>query len=711
MHVALIGAEFEENLAVRYLWGALRRAGHQVSQIVFNEADDIEQVAAELAGCGAELAGLSMVFTVRARQFAALATRARELGYGGHIVAGGHFAAFHAEELLADVPAIDSVALGEGEEIIVALADRLDTLGMVEGLVWRDGEQITRNTPARNVPNLDSLAWPQRKEPFDSFLGLAITNMLSSRGCSHRCAFCSIAAWHRMCGGPRLRQRSEVAVAEEMASLFEQGVRVFNFHDDNFLPKSKPETLARLSRLELELRRRKVGRIAFAIKARPDAVDEEVFVALKRMGLFRVFLGIEAGTAESLRQLGRRQTLDDNIAALEIVNRLDVHACFNLLLLNPSSTLEDMAANVAFLRSRPHNPMNFCRTEVYAGTPLERRLGREGRLRGDYWGLGYTIADERAQRAFQVMYPSFESRNYGQDGLHHLTMQLDFQHQLLAHFFGGDERLRADVKRLVRQVNLNTCTHLEALVEAIAARPASGDGQLTTWLKARIEADNDRLAVEVIALLDRIAEQRDVRLGDSPGWMRAATAAGLAATLAMSPAACNKKDTHATETVAYPTERAPSPDAAAPSATASASGSVASPGGSAAAAKGSAGGPDASAAEGSEELLQPQFKRVVLPALARMVRPPQRLKIDLRVGAKGEVERVELRPETLREASKRLIVKMLKGLRITNEKAYGKRFLLEVTVAQLKAAAPKPQRKPKPRHYSEMLAPRLNKDF
>src|SRR5512144_1778228 len=110
MKIVLVGAEFEENLAVRYLRGALERAGHDVTQVVFNEASDTEKAARCIVDSGAPLTGMSMVFTHRARQFARLAERARELGYRGHIVAGGHFAAFHPLELLGDVAAIDSVA-------------------------------------------------------------------------------------------------------------------------------------------------------------------------------------------------------------------------------------------------------------------------------------------------------------------------------------------------------------------------------------------------------------------------------------------------------------------------------------------------------------------------------------------------------------------------------------------------------------------------
>lgn len=233
MKVALVGAEFEENLAVRYLRGALEDAGHDVAQIVFNEAGDIEWAAQALVRAAAPLAGLSMVFTWRAREFAAVASRARQLGYSGHIVAGGHFAAFHARELLRDVPAIDSVAVGEGEWIMRNLARAAADPAHVDGLVYRTSSGILSNPAAPKPPDLDALPWPPRKRPLDSYLGIPITNLLASRGCSHSCAFCSIAAWHRLCGGARLRPRNVASVADEMASLYQAGARIFNFHDDN----------------------------------------------------------------------------------------------------------------------------------------------------------------------------------------------------------------------------------------------------------------------------------------------------------------------------------------------------------------------------------------------------------------------------------------------------------------------------------------------
>ncbi|HOX08583.1 MAG TPA: radical SAM protein [Planctomycetota bacterium] len=523
MRIALIGAEVEENLAVAYIRGALESAGHLVRQVPFNAPEDAEGVARELAASGAELAGMSMVFTRRARQFADLAARARELGFSGHIIAGGHFAAFNAEQILRDIPAIDSVGVGEGEGLMCRLAADLPRLETVPGLVWRGPEgRIVRNPPAPKPADLDSLPEPVRRVPFDTYLGLSLANIVGSRGCTHACAFCSIAAWHKLCGGARFRLRSVPNLAAEMANLYRRGVRIFNFHDDNFILGSMAATLERARELAAALAAQGVGRIAIAIKARPDTVDEELFRELKALGLFRVFLGIEAGAPDSLRELGRRQSVDDNERSLTIVNRLDVHTCFNLLMLNPDSTLEDFAANVEFLRRHPDNAMNFCRTEIYAGTPLEARLRASGRLLDDYWGYDYRISEPGAQGIFEAVYPAFRERCFGTCGVHCLAMTVDYQHQLLAHFFGTDPALRARVKGYIREVNLNTVRHLETGVAAVrsgwaspAARTEFGQdlARRVSSDDARLYSSGQKIAGEILAA----AEAAQARV-----WERAA---------------------------------------------------------------------------------------------------------------------------------------------------------------------------------------------
>jgi anaerobic magnesium-protoporphyrin IX monomethyl ester cyclase len=726
MHVALVGAEFEENLAVRYLQGALEHAGHRVSSIVFNEAAHTERAARDILRSGAQLVGFSMVFTYRAREFAALAARARELGFRGHIVAGGHFAAFHAAELLRDVPAFDSIALGEGELLLVALAQRLhrtsaksgaqagrpadgarDEFGGVAGLVWRSEGCITKNPAASNPQDLDVLPVPPRKSPFDNYLGIPITNILSSRGCRHSCAFCSIAAWHKQCGGERLRLRSPEAVADEMAALYRRGVRIFNFHDDNFVLDDRDAMRGRLSALGRALVARGAARgIAFAIKCRPGAVDESLFAVLKTMGLFRVFLGIEAGTEDSLRKLGRGQTVGENERALRILNGLDLHVCFNLLMLHPDSTLEDFRANVAFLRAHPNNAINFCRTEIYAGTPLERRMRRQNRLLGDYWGYDYRILDPHAQAAFEVFFPAFESRNYGESALHHLAMQIDYEQQILRHFFGPHDALRRQVKRLIVTVNHNTCDHLEAVARTVPhlSTPAA----LTAYaaeLRRSVAADDERLGGQVRDLLDRIRRAASdpphapvrVRL------RKAAATASVAATVGLVAAGCHKPETHAYETVALPPMSA---SGAPPDPNAIDGSTYALPGIDSSHA-------DASKAEsvltseppfGPEGLVRAIVKQAVLTTLIENLPKGQDVELEIWVADDGNVSRAILTRPTVEAAAETQILDKVRRLQLAAENAKGQRYRVVFGASELQGGAVTRPTKPRDSHSHEYVA-------
>ena len=127
MKVALVGPELEENLSLRYLSAAVESAGHQARLFDFHRPDQIGAIARDIAAWRPDAVGLSMVFTARAREFLALAAELRREGFEGHLVAGGHFASFHAADLLRDFTALDTIIHGDGEEALVDLLAHLSS--------------------------------------------------------------------------------------------------------------------------------------------------------------------------------------------------------------------------------------------------------------------------------------------------------------------------------------------------------------------------------------------------------------------------------------------------------------------------------------------------------------------------------------------------------------------------------------------------------
>ncbi|MGA8572350.1 MAG: B12-binding domain-containing radical SAM protein [Desulfobaccales bacterium] len=474
MKVALIGAELEENLGLRYMASALERSGHQAELVPFNTERDIPSAANQILALDPHIAGLSMVFTGRAEEFCHLAQALRDKGYKGHIIAGGHFACLNCERLLGDFFAFDSVALGEGEEIICALADHLDDPSQVNGLCWRkpDGS-IGLNPSAGNPGNLDALAFPKRTT-FQNYFGKPIANILSSRGCYRDCAFCSINAWYKHGGGKKFRLRSiENLIAEMKELYFLHGIRIFNFHDDNFFHPQHEMAVQRFDQLRSGLRREGIEGIAFAVKARPDSITPETISILDDLGLFRVFLGVENASVRGLRHLNRKCSLDHILNALKILNDFDVHIAYNLLMFEPDTQLEDIMTNLRFMERHIENPFNFCRAEVYSGTGLEAKLRAENRLLGDYFGFDYRIKDPRSEAFHQIANYAFFDRNFDDMGLHYLNMQVDFLFQVLRRFSPQllTMTLRGAVRNFVKETNIDTYQYLCRIYDFVANGP------------------------------------------------------------------------------------------------------------------------------------------------------------------------------------------------------------------------------------------------
>jgi radical SAM superfamily enzyme YgiQ (UPF0313 family) len=527
MNVALVGPEIEENLALRYLAASLQRAGHRATIIPFDRAADADRVARDVLRAGPALVGFSLVAQRRYPDFAHLARLLRARGYRGHITAGGHFAGLRANEVLSDTPEFDTIIHHDGEERILALVEWLESGGTqsggtqpggtqsggtqpggtqppesLDGLTWRGPNGTLHHRAPGRALDVDRLAPPARRRP-DRTLGYSRVPVVSSRGCSGSCSFCSIHAWHKQVPGGRLRFRSPALVAEEMIALHrEHGARVFIFHDDDFLHPDPAEASHRC-RAILDEAERGIGKpIAFVLKCRPDDVQEDLFSYLKVKGLVRAYVGIETHSRAGIRALNRRITPEENQRALATLRGLGVYACFNLLLFHPDTTLDELAENLAFLEAHAMHPFDIARAELYARSALEDRMVREGRATGDYRAFDYRIADPRAEAVFRLFSEALWDRHFGGSSILHRSQDLGYRASLLRRLHPElmPASLQARVDALIREVNLDTVSFVRRLSDEVAQADVA-------WSVARHRA----LAAEVRSEAAARLRQQDRR--------------------------------------------------------------------------------------------------------------------------------------------------------------------------------------------------------
>jgi len=455
LKAALIGPIQQENLALGYLASYARSKGHDVSVIPYAYRKDLDRTVERALAEQPDLIGLGIAFQNNIDDYTLLLRTLRERGYRGHITCGGHVGTFCWEELLRELPGLDTVVRHDGEE---TLTDMLDALARGEsprgipGLVWREGSEVVKGPVRAPTGDLDTLPRPHRSgEPY-TVGGMTVDFLITARGCVGECSYCSIAAYTSE-QKKSYRLRSPEAVAEEIAFAYhERHARVFFVQDDLFVLPGERPAVARMQRIKAEIRARGVGDAVFWIKGRPENISRGVAEAARDMGAIHMFLGVENASAKRLAYLGRTHLPMHNDSAIESCRAAGITPSFNFMLFDPDCTLEDVGTTLDMAERNLDLPWNVCRTEVYSGTALRTRLAAEGRLEGDWRSWGYRMKDERAELMFRIMRVSLHERALAIDSLLNRLISLSFARQLHTQFFPSETTAAMD--RAVTEIGI-----------------------------------------------------------------------------------------------------------------------------------------------------------------------------------------------------------------------------------------------------------------
>ena len=229
------------------------------------------------------------------------------------IVAGGPHPSSIPERTLAEIPGIDIVVVGEGEEtlteLVMALSDGR-SLHEILGICFREGGTISLNPPRPLISDLDMIPFPAWKYfPVERYNVFSLAGdgtvfaLLSSRGCPNFCTFCDSHTIFKR----RFRPRSAENIFEEIMFLHQTyGMKEFDFVDD-LITVQKRRVIA-LCRLIED------SGIAFRwmANARVNTVDREMLQAMKDAGCIRVDFGVESGDPR-VRELMRKNISDEQI--------------------------------------------------------------------------------------------------------------------------------------------------------------------------------------------------------------------------------------------------------------------------------------------------------------------------------------------------------------------------------------------------------------
>ncbi len=316
-----------------------------------------------------------------------MARRVKRLGPGVPVVFGGIGATFLWRQILATVPEVDHVVLGEGERAFLGLVLHLDrdpaaVPEHVAGLAFRSkGVPVRTGTPDR-IRDLDALPHPGRYFTYQ--------HVAATRGCTRACAFCgSPRFW-----GREVRAHSPAWFVEELDLLHRRGGAFFYFSDDTFT--------ADRGRV-LEICRRILDRdlpISWFAIARVDHVDGEMLRWMRRAGCIQVSYGVESGSEAVRKRLNKPIRKDRILRAFDLTTRAGILPRAYFIYGCPGETDETVEESLDLMRRiRPLGAI-FYILDVFPGTGLYEGLKREGRISESAWlerieGVPYFQLDPR----------------------------------------------------------------------------------------------------------------------------------------------------------------------------------------------------------------------------------------------------------------------------------------------------------------------------
>jgi anaerobic magnesium-protoporphyrin IX monomethyl ester cyclase len=290
------------------------------------------------------------------------------------IIGGVHVTSL-PEESLTSLHA-DIGVIGEGELTMLELCQCISDGQLwqsVSGIIFSNTNgECERTSPRPHIENLDEIPFPSRHLlDFEQYLvppGIIrghwterSTTVMTSRGCPFSCIWCGSQCTF----GRKVRNRSVENVVAEIEHLVSRyAIDTVWFVDDTFTLNKK--RVLEFCRLMTE---RNI-RISWGCQAHVKTADEEMFLAMKKVGLVQLDFGVESGSNRVLKSLKKDSTDDAIRRAFDIAHRTGLRTTATFMFGSPGETIEDVEQTMQLAQEiRPDFVSSFFITP-YPGTEL-----------------------------------------------------------------------------------------------------------------------------------------------------------------------------------------------------------------------------------------------------------------------------------------------------------------------------------------------------
>jgi radical SAM superfamily enzyme YgiQ (UPF0313 family) len=326
-----------EPLGLEYIASALAAEGHQVR--IVDMCFERRSMAHFIRSFRPQLVGISCLHILDAAAMLAHAAEIKAADASVFVSAGGHSIASYPQAVDGSRD-IDAICAGEGESIMPALCRALATrqpLNEVPSLLLPAGDGRFVPTGAiqpwlemEHVLPPDRAAVQRYRKHYVCLNYMPVWTMETTRGCRHRCKFCSVWQFY----GATCRYHAAQHVRQDFAAI---GRNVFIIDDLFWADKAHSEELA--SELLAHAERKNW----ILVQSRADLVSSNADLLRRWRPLaknFDIFFGFESPTRQGLNSLHKGSDISKTLDAVRVARECGFGVTGNFII-DPDFTEED----------------------------------------------------------------------------------------------------------------------------------------------------------------------------------------------------------------------------------------------------------------------------------------------------------------------------------------------------------------------------------
>ncbi|MBT8171500.1 B12-binding domain-containing radical SAM protein, partial [Candidatus Bathyarchaeota archaeon] len=296
-------------------------------------------------------------------------------------------------------PKVDYVIRGEGEYSMFELVNTLeqgktDELKRIEGIGFIQRGKPTITNPRPEIQDLDSLPFPARhllpmqtyfeaikENPIRGIIRKPYAIMITSRGCPHKCIFCS----NHIVMGKKWRGRNPEKVVEEIEHLIRTyQIKQIDFFDDNMTLNKK-----RAEKIFDQILQRRIDIDWFVpTGVRADTLDLNLLRKMKASGCKGIRFAPESGVQRVVTQvIGKNLDLKDVEKAIVLTKKVGIKVGIFFILGLIGETKKDMENTIKYaykLRKLGADNFHFSIATPLYGTELYEQAKSGGFLKEDF---------------------------------------------------------------------------------------------------------------------------------------------------------------------------------------------------------------------------------------------------------------------------------------------------------------------------------------